>query len=135
MNLSFVLIMTCFCALFMAACAGSKTVYRQNELDMLTIKREFIDKKRSVQLRFFVQKDLMYEETGLITSSPKENYIVFQYYDYNQRNFIDVELPLKNISEISYKKGAFEFDRTTRIAAAISMVVAVFILYGMSTAP
>lgn len=123
----------CFLALSIAACSGSKTVYRQNELDIATIKKEFIQKKRTVNMRFFVQKDLMYEETGYITSSPKENYIIFQYYDHTQRNFVDVELPLKNISEISYKEGAFEFGRSTKIAGVVAILVAAIIALGIWT--
>lgn len=120
-----------FLTLTMTSCSGSKTVYRQNELDMATIQKEFIQKKRAVKLRFYVLKDLMYEETGYIISSPKENYIVFQYYEHTQRKFVDVELPLKNISELSYKKGAFEFDRSTKIAGITALVVSFIIAVGI----
>ena len=133
MHLSINTTMFCFIALSLAACAGSKTVYRQDELNIPTIKKEFIDKKRAVKLRFFVKKDLMYEETGYITSSTKEDHVVFQYYDHTQRNYINMELPLKNISEISYKKGAFEFDQSTRIAGAAAITVTIFIALSLWT--
>lgn len=120
-------------AFFFAGCSGSKTVYRHNEVNMDSIKKEFIEKKRAVQLRFFVQKDLMYEETGYIISSPKENYITFQYYEHKQRKFVDVDLPLKNISEISFKKGAFEFDRSAKIAGTVAIAVSIVIAIGIWT--
>lgn len=117
--------------LILPGCSSSKTVYRQNELTMAVIEKEFIKKKRYVKMRFYVRKDLMYEETGNLSVASKENYVVFQYYDNEQRKFVDIEVPIKNISEISYKSGAFEFDRSTKIAGIVAIFVAAFIAVGI----
>jgi hypothetical protein len=93
--------------------------------------KEFIQKKRAVKIRFFVKKDLMYEDTGYIFPSKQENHIVFQYYDHELRKFVDIDVPLKNISEISFKKGAFEFDRSTKIAGVVALFVSAFIAIGI----
>ena len=117
--------------LFFSACSSTKTVYRQNDLTMAVIEKEFIQKKRAVKIRFFVKKDLMYEDTGYIFSSKKDNYVIFQYYDHDLRNFTDLEVPLKNISEISFKEGAFEFNRNAKIAGVVAFFVSIFIAIGI----
>ena len=125
-----VIILSLF-VLFISSCSSTKTVYRQSELTMDILDKEFIQKKRAVKIRFFVKKDLMYEDTGYIFSSKQENHIVFQYYDHDLRKFVDIDVPLKNISEISFKKGAFEFDRSTKIAGVAALLVSVFIAIGI----
>jgi hypothetical protein len=95
------------------------------------IEKEFIQKKRAVKIRFYVRKDQMYENSGYLLPSGKEDYVVFQYYDNEQRKFVDLELPIKNISEISFKSGAFEFDRSAKIAGIVALFVAAFIAVGI----
>ena len=118
--------------LFLSACSAGKSVYRQNDLTMAVIEKEFIQKKRPVNMRFYVRKDLMYEDNGYVFHSQNENHVVFQYYDHDQRKFVDLEIPLKNISEISYKAGAFEFHRNAKIAAMVGALVTAIIIASIS---
>lgn len=117
--------------LTMSSCTASKTVYHRHDLTISVIEKEFIQKKRAVKIRFYVRKDQMYENSGYLLPSGKEDYVVFQYYDNEQRKFVDLELPIKNISEISFKSGAFEFDRSAKIAGIVALFVAAFIAVGI----
>ncbi|MCB0832036.1 MAG: hypothetical protein KDC45_01095 [Bacteroidetes bacterium] len=118
-------------ALFVSSCATGRTVYKKPGINLSVVKQDVIEKKKGIIIRYFVRPGVMFEQTGYLHLSEKENCVVFQYYDNDEKKFVELELPIQNISEISYENH-MDYETKTRLIGVTTLLVAGLVVLGIS---
>ncbi len=111
-------------------CGNTQSSFKRSEITPKILKQKFSDKPYAVKLRFYISKNEMFEETGYVKSSGNDNTIIFEYFDSRDRKYVNVEIPLQNISSIAIaSKDSESFSARQQLSVVI---IAIMLLGGLS---